>query len=246
MATSKKRKKGIARRGSKSSHQKALFLPMDRSTVGEISLHVRLVLETIRQGRGDRASAHCMAQVTLLTGFLTQAGHGELEAGFLDNVELQVSALLDTGRDSGEWFFPGSLIDSLTVVVNEHDRQLRETRLQAIVEANNRLDKLIRSSPVKQRLVGLESIGKHMASEPASFNVHADDLEVVRRWRETNNYSGRGGVVVLLDGKVQRWLGTLCDPDQWTVNCVAIDEQGRTWINEKHDGTKMWMADEPF
>ncbi|MDN7176981.1 hypothetical protein M0D69_02890 [Caballeronia sp. SEWSISQ10-4 2] len=117
----------------------------------------RLALETIRSGAGDRASAHCMAQVTLLTGFLTQAGHGLLETKFLDSVERQVSDPLNHGRDSGEWLFPKPLVEALTVVVNEHDRQLRETRLQAIVEASQRLDKLIRSSPAKQCLAGFES-----------------------------------------------------------------------------------------
>ena len=112
---------------------------MDRSSVNEISLQFRLALETIRHGTGNRASAHCLAQVTLLTGFLTQAGHGLLETKFLDSVEHQVSDLLDHGRDSGEWLFPQPLIEALTVIVNEHDRELRETRLQAIVEASHRL-----------------------------------------------------------------------------------------------------------
>lgn len=131
---------------AKSRHLKALFLPMDQSSVNQISLQFRLALETIRHGVGNRASAHCMAQVTLLTGFLTQAGHGLLETQFLDSVERQVSDLLNHGRDSGEWFFPPHLVEALTVVVNEHDRQLRETRLQAIVEASRRLDKLIQRS----------------------------------------------------------------------------------------------------
>ncbi|CAN7772592.1 Fis family transcriptional regulator [Caballeronia sp. LjRoot31] len=156
MATSKKRKKEKPM-PAMSRHLKALFLPMDQSSVNQISLQFRLALETIRHGAGNRASAHCLAQVTLLTGFLTQAGHGLLEIKFLDSVERQVSDLLDHGRDSGEWLFPQPLVEALTVIVNEHDRQLRETRLQAIVEASRRLDKLIRSSPAKQRLAGFDS-----------------------------------------------------------------------------------------
>ncbi|MFM0068974.1 hypothetical protein [Paraburkholderia aspalathi] len=83
-------------------------------------------------------------------------------------------------------------------------------------------------------------------TESLGLNVHADDVEVARRWRDANGYTGRGGVVVLLDGKVQRWLDTLCNPAHLIVSCVAIDEQGRTWINENHDGTNLWLADEPF
>jgi len=83
-------------------------------------------------------------------------------------------------------------------------------------------------------------------TEAGTFNIHASDVAVARRWREANGYSGQGGVVVLSNGKVHRWLETLCNPDQWEVNCVAIDEQGRTWINEIHEGANMWLADEPF
>jgi hypothetical protein len=151
MATSKKRNKGTSNLGQKSRHRKALFLPMDTAAVSDISLQFRLALETIRQGHGDRASAHCMAQVVLLAGFLTEAGHGALEKEFLHSIERQISSLLDHGRDSGEWVFPVALVEELTIVVNEHDRQLRETRLQAIVEASQRLDKLIRNSPADQQ-----------------------------------------------------------------------------------------------
>jgi hypothetical protein len=60
---------------------------MDKAAVSHISLQFRLALETIRQGHGDRASAHCMARVVLLAGFLTEAGHGALDKEFLDRVE---------------------------------------------------------------------------------------------------------------------------------------------------------------
>jgi hypothetical protein len=129
---------------------------MDTAAVNEISLQFRLAFEAIRQARADKACAYSMAQVTLLTVFLTQAGHGELDPDFLDDIEHQVSAVLENGRDSGEWQFPSPLIESLNIVVNEHDRQLRETRLQAIIEASQRLDHFIRRSPAKQRLAGTE------------------------------------------------------------------------------------------
>ena len=92
-----------------------------------------------------------MAQTLLLTGYLTAAGHGELNVSFLDDVEHALAALLDRGRDTGDWQASESLVDKLTVVVNEHDRQLLETRLQAIVEASERLNRTIATSVAKQR-----------------------------------------------------------------------------------------------
>jgi hypothetical protein len=92
-----------------------------------------------------------MAQPFLLTGYLTAAGHGELKVSFLDNVQGALLALLDRGRDTGNWRVSEPLVDDLTVVVNEHDRQLLETRLQAIVEASERLNRTSATSVAKQR-----------------------------------------------------------------------------------------------
>jgi hypothetical protein len=113
---------------------------MDRAAADAICLPIRLALEAIRQQRADLRAANYMAQVILLTTFLTKAGQGALDLGFLAESESQLSDLLTRGKASGDWTFPDSLIEHLTVIVNEHDRQIRECRLKAIVTASDAMD----------------------------------------------------------------------------------------------------------
>ncbi|MGF6996921.1 hypothetical protein [Paraburkholderia sp. GAS32] len=129
---------GFAKR---SRHRKALFLPMDRATADDLVLPVRIAFERIRQGEADRDAAVCMAQILLLTGFLTEGGFGLLDTAFLDSVEKR---LLTELNQAGvvEWKFAAELINDLGVVVNEYDRLIRETRLQAIFEANESCSRL--------------------------------------------------------------------------------------------------------
>ncbi|RZF26082.1 Fis family transcriptional regulator [Paraburkholderia sp. UYCP14C] len=132
------RRSGLAKQ---SRHKKALFLPMDRGTANELVLPVRIAFERIRHGKVDRDAAVCMAEILLLTGFLTESGFGLLDVAFLDGVEKRL--LTELNREGlGEWKFAAALVDELGVVVNEYDRLVRETRLHAIVEANESLSRL--------------------------------------------------------------------------------------------------------
>jgi hypothetical protein len=137
------RPSGLAKQ---SRHKKALFLPMDRGAADELVLPVRIAFERIRLGKGDRDATVCMAEILLLTGFLTEGGFGRLDASFLDNVEKRLLGEMNRGSAAGEWRFAAELVDSLGVVVNEYDRLVRETRLQAIVEANQSFARLRRAS----------------------------------------------------------------------------------------------------
>jgi hypothetical protein len=147
-------KKDRSKRLSTTSRQnKALFLPLNAASVNELSLQFRLALESVRRGYGDQASMNRVASVVLLTSFLTEAGHGELDSAFLAHVEKQVSESLDRGRDSGEWNCSEQLCELLKTVVNEHDRQLRQIRLKDIIAASERLDRMIEkgSPPLASR-----------------------------------------------------------------------------------------------
>ena len=142
MAISKTRKK-VPGRGKQVQHNRKLFLPMERAAANEIMLHCRLALEAIRQGRGDKASAHCLAQAVLLTGHLTHAGYGDLKVEWLDETERALLSQIGHGGATSEWHFHDSLIEDLTAVVNEYDRILSVTRLQAVVEASEWLDRVL-------------------------------------------------------------------------------------------------------
>ncbi|CAH2813506.1 MAG: hypothetical protein CBCREVIR_3699 [Candidatus Burkholderia crenata] len=124
---------------------KRFFLPPAREDAEKVVLRGRLALEFIRRGDGDgdRAATDLMASTLLLTTFLTEAGHGLLPMSLFDETERMLFDTLNTGMQTGVWVFAEPLIHNLMTIVNEHDRQLRETRLQAIIEASARLDRYI-------------------------------------------------------------------------------------------------------
>jgi hypothetical protein len=131
-----------------SRHKKALFLPMGRGEADALVLPVRIALERIRLGKADRDAAVCMAEIVLLTGFLTEGGFGRLDAPFLNGVEKQLLRALDQEDTAADWKFAAGFVDALVVVVNEYDRLIRETRLLAIVEANDSFARLRRATVV--------------------------------------------------------------------------------------------------
>ncbi|WP_321794755.1 Fis family transcriptional regulator [Caballeronia sp. J97] len=140
MPVSKKRKapKRPARVPSK-----RYLLPMPRQEADGLCLQTRLALEAARSGRAAGREITVLAQAVLLTSFVTESGHGLLPLSLVRQVEEAVLAILDAGKKSGGWSVNEEIIESLTVVVNEHDRQLREVRISEIVSATERLDKMI-------------------------------------------------------------------------------------------------------
>jgi hypothetical protein len=125
---------------------KAHLLPMPGRDADAMALHIRLALEAVKRGQAGRHEATLLAQSVLVTGFLTEAGYGCLDMAFIRQAEEDMLALLDHGERTGRWTMPGALITPVTQVINEHDRQLREVRFGALVDANRRLDLLIAAS----------------------------------------------------------------------------------------------------
>lgn len=106
-------------------------------------MRARVALEAVRVGRAAAQEATVLAHTVLLTSFLTEAGHGMLELSFVRQVEEAVLAILDAGKATGKWHFSEAFVESLTTIVNEYDRQLREMRLAKVLAASERLDRMI-------------------------------------------------------------------------------------------------------
>ena len=50
---------------------------------------------------------------------------------------------------------------------------------------------------------------------------------------------------MLFCNEVQNWVHTLRDPKHWQPECVAIDEEGRTWTaiaGSERKGALLWLA----
>ena len=88
------------------------------------------------------------------------------------------------------------------------------------------------------------------ASDAGHAMVTSDaELAAARQWRTRWGYVGRGGVVVLFDGEVQGWVGTLRPAGHWQPGCLAVDEDGRSWITigrSAHDSGLMWLPNDPL
>ncbi|WP_143328094.1 transcriptional regulator fis family protein [Caballeronia pedi] len=140
MPVSKKRK---APKRTARVLSKRYLLPMPRQDADGLCLQTRLALEAARSRRAASREMTVLAQAVLLTSFLTESGHGLLALSWVRQVEEAVLAVLDEGKKTGEWNVDETIIKSLTVIVNEHDRQLREVRFSEVVAATERLDKMI-------------------------------------------------------------------------------------------------------
>ena len=142
MAVSKKRKsksKGSApQRGAK-----RLFMPMEPADADSMVLSVRIALESIRRQTNGQAEAMAIAQALLMTTYLTEAGYGTLDLTQLANIERGMNETLIAGAKTDDWRFSAPVADAMVVLINEHDRQLHEVRVGAILDATRRLQRLL-------------------------------------------------------------------------------------------------------
>jgi hypothetical protein len=106
-------------------------------------LQHRMALEAARGRHGDASITRRLYMVILMTRYLTEDGHGLLTLDSVREAEQEVAAIFDRREAVGDWSYPDKVIGLISTVINEYDRQLRETRLQAILRANERLGRLI-------------------------------------------------------------------------------------------------------
>jgi hypothetical protein len=118
---------------------------MPREDADALCLPARIALESARGGRAGTHETTILAHTVLITSFLTEAGHGVLDLSFVRQVEEAVLATLDAGKASGQWQFSEPFLESLTTIVNEYDRQMREVRFGQVLAATERLDRMIAS-----------------------------------------------------------------------------------------------------
>ncbi|RRW88789.1 hypothetical protein [Pandoraea apista] len=116
---------------------------MPKAEAARILLRVRLTLERLRSGETNRQLVSALAEVILITTFVTEAGHGDLPIDLLERSEHDLATVLLSSGSTGEWQVSDTLIEDLTRVVNEYDRQLSKVRLAVIADACKRLEQLM-------------------------------------------------------------------------------------------------------
>jgi hypothetical protein len=91
-----------------------------------------------------------MARTAWLAGLIAEAGHGVLDTPFFDRALESMSTVLEAGKTTGIWQVPPQLVDDLKIIINEYDRQLRETRLEVIADAVDRLERLLQRAGLSE------------------------------------------------------------------------------------------------
>jgi hypothetical protein len=135
-----KPRKSIRSVAKAARHKKVLYLPLDRDSVAQVAVQVRMALEVARVGQGNAATLRCLAQAVALTGLIAAAGYGELADETLCATEAALCSVLASGNLSG-WGLDARELSTTTDVINEHDRQLRETRLDVVVRAFAKIER---------------------------------------------------------------------------------------------------------
>ena len=116
---------------------------MPRRQSSDLALRARIALERLRNGEADRSLINLVSQVAIIAGFITRAGHGKLDIADIERVERELGAVLVEADRTGTWDVPVRLIEGLTAVINEYDRQLCVTRMEVIARASDHLGKLV-------------------------------------------------------------------------------------------------------
>jgi len=126
-------------------NNKKLHLPLDHVSADRLSLRFRLALERTLQGQADLAAMQCLLEVTLLTSFLGEDGFSLIKEQITDNAEVALYQILGSPTPHQNFVLTAKALEDLTIIVNEHDRQLREIRLEVLLKATARLEKLVQS-----------------------------------------------------------------------------------------------------
>ena len=116
---------------------------MPRKEASDLALRARIALERLRHGEADRSLLNLVSQITIIASFITRAGHGKLNIADIERVERGIGEVLLEADRTGIWNVSESLIEGLTAVVNEYDRQLCVTRMEIVVRASDHLGKLV-------------------------------------------------------------------------------------------------------
>lgn len=127
----------------KTRQKKQLFLPMDTVDADRLALRFHVALSSVLQGTAEAPDVYCLAQTVVMTALIA-----DLDGSNLDMNDLTVSEECMCRRlayvELAHWRLDDVEAHSLRNVINEHDRQLHQTRLQTLVRATERFERLLK------------------------------------------------------------------------------------------------------
>lgn len=70
---------------------------------------------------------------------------------------------------------------------------------------------------------------------------------LAKKWRKETGRSGKGGFVIIFEGKVAGWMDKLREPEHWQAGCVAVGANGDEYIatgGNYNRGAESWQPSE--
>jgi hypothetical protein len=125
---------------SRARAAKTWLLPMPACEADLLATHYRCALELMRTGRGYLEAAQTLTEMLLLTGFLVDAGYGEMSDEERVMAEQAISTVFDAGNSTGEWRLDEPSFVRFAGIANLHDAQLHAAPVSALAVASDRLD----------------------------------------------------------------------------------------------------------
>jgi hypothetical protein len=132
---------------ARARYAKAMLLPIARRIADDLALRVHLSLDALRRGIGSKTDAQALTQIVLLTSYLAEAGFGSMSREEFYAADRVAAAVFDIGRETDVWKLEDAEFGLLASIATNYDRQLRRAPLWAIMEASERLDRLIIGRP---------------------------------------------------------------------------------------------------
>ncbi|CAN7703519.1 hypothetical protein [Caballeronia sp. LjRoot31] len=121
---------------------KMQLLPMPRAEADTLSLHAHCALQALRDGTGWMAGTQSLAEVLILTAYVTEAGYGHITREAWLQGEIAINAAFAQGQATGVWKLDDASCQQLAGIVCVHDAQLHNAPLGVLAAASERLERL--------------------------------------------------------------------------------------------------------
>lgn len=175
MASSPKRKPSRGTRAASLANRaradKRLFLPMELAIADANVMRFRIAFNVAAAGRGGLPELRALSHAVMMAGLVA-----DIEPGVMDDNDLRICERFFAERllaSSDDWALSGESQRAALVVLNEHDRQLRQCLFQTIIMATERFDRIAASASSADQIFALRRAQKAQQASAMSAALQA-------------------------------------------------------------------------
>lgn len=114
-----------------------------RDVVDGLALRLRVTFQAVRQGKADASLVNVLVQSVLLARYIGEATGNRIDDCIISETMNRLANVCAQERHSRQWQFDDAILNNLTAIINIHERQLSQTHIEIILNAINRLQKLL-------------------------------------------------------------------------------------------------------